>query len=229
MMMIPDSDIPEIPTLAGTDAVYCITRGRLYKITIDEILSYIESNGDLGGPGSGTANRVAYWATASTLGDFPLELNVSNVRFTQSTGVRLPRGATSFEPTASQGFIRFDTTIDEFTAVRDTSEGHEVVRVGGVERFNVSSTSTVSPVKDLLVVSTGSSTYTITIGDTDLDDGTAMDILNRNSSSVTLDSSSYVFEEASGSSSTTVSIPANSSARLILQAGISGRWYVMKH
>ena len=77
------------------------------------------SNGSGGGPGAGTLNRVAYWNTTSTLGSFPLELNVSNTRFTQSTGVRLPRGTTAFAPAADQGFIRFDTDTDQFTGSRD--------------------------------------------------------------------------------------------------------------
>jgi hypothetical protein len=77
------------------------------------------SNGSGGGPGAGTLNRVAYWNTTSTLGSFPLELNVSNTRFTQSTGVRLPRGTTALAPAADQGFIRFDTDTDQFTGSRD--------------------------------------------------------------------------------------------------------------
>jgi hypothetical protein len=187
------------------------------------------SNGSTAGPGTGTQDRVAYWNTTSTLGSFPLELNVSNTRFTQSTGVRLPRGATSFEPSADQGFIRFDTDKDEFTAVRDVGEGHEVVRVGGVQRFGVSGTATISPVKDCHVVAYNTTSYTLTISDADLDDGTSWEVMHVGTGTLTLDSTTYSFVDINNNVTSTVTLAANKAARLILQATVSGRWYFMEY
>ena len=79
------------------------------------------SNGSAGGPGTGTTNRVAYWFGTSTLGSFPLELNVSKTQFTQSTQVKLPSGTTALRSIASDGDIRYNTTLNKFEGYQNGS------------------------------------------------------------------------------------------------------------
>jgi len=75
------------------------------------------SNGSAGGPGTGTASRVAYWATTSTLGSFPLNNDGSTTSFTQSTQVQLPKGTTGLRGIAGDGDVRYNTTTDKFEGV----------------------------------------------------------------------------------------------------------------
>lgn len=79
------------------------------------------TSGSAGGPGTGTANRVAYWATASTLGSFPLQNDGSTTSFTQSTQVQLPRGSTANRGISSDGDIRYNTTAEKFEGYEDGS------------------------------------------------------------------------------------------------------------
>ena len=77
------------------------------------------SSGAAGGPGSGTTNRVAYWVGSSTLGSFPLNYDGSTTSFTQSTQVQLPKGGTAFRSIASNGDIRYNTTLNKFEGYED--------------------------------------------------------------------------------------------------------------
>lgn len=79
------------------------------------------SSGTAGGPGTGTLNRVAYWFGTSTLGSFPLALDGATTEFTQSTQVKLPSGTTAFRSIATNGDIRYNTTLNTFEGYQDGS------------------------------------------------------------------------------------------------------------
>jgi hypothetical protein len=122
------------------------------------------SSGSGGGPGSGTTNRVAYWSGSSTLGSFPLELDGATTEFTQSTQVKLPSGTTAFRSIATNGDIRYNTTINTFEGYQDGSwlslgayishsRTIDVTSTGANGTFSTTFTVTGAAVGDAVLVS----------------------------------------------------------------------------
>lgn len=54
----PASRVPIIPNVLGSDEVFTTTRGRLYKISIDQILQYVETEGTFGGVTDGDKGDI---------------------------------------------------------------------------------------------------------------------------------------------------------------------------
>lgn len=173
------------------------------------------SNGAAGVTGNGVINSVAYWNSPSSLSDFPLQLNVSNTRWLQTTGTRLPRGATFLRPSASQGYIRFNTDTDEFEGCRDGST-YENFTMGdsALETINITSSTTITPSKSAFILcQNGSTTSTITLNTSNMVNGQTIDINVRQNRTLNINLSSGVWLYANNTSGSTLTLNNN-----------SGRW-----
>ena len=172
------------------------------------------SNGSAGVSGSGTTNRVAYWNSTTTLNSFPLELNGSNTRFTQLTGVKIPTGGEFFRPSNPQGFIRFNTDINQYEGSKDNIQW-EPFFVGGMDVYNIGGGTTIFPSSNFLISTFSTSSGTITINESDLSPGMVMNVFNRSSNSITLDGANYTFLNVNNTTTATVTIPSQTTAQFI--------------